>query len=488
MSTESRGFTFKYIIWDGVTYYETTDRHVVQIRRKESLGQEDLRGKEIPLHSRLTIYSTQPLNIPLKTKINLSAHFYMHDMTSRTPIISFVKSSAPECNVINGPQNIYSPDDLTQFSNCTTINGAFVIGHNYTGAINLSHVTNFNGFIQTEDSTSQTAPSIPGLTSIQMDNLATMGRGLFFANTPALTTVSFRNLAVIDTINFAGVPAALQMSFPALKNVTGDLYISPPLGRIDFPLLATANTITVLSSDSTSENLETDLGLSSEWSYDGQHNVPALNINFPSLQNTTELQIVGNISSLSMPSLTLVGPDEDPYHAPLTGQSTMKIETWGNPINISFPVLQSVKDSYFTGDIQSLNMPALQSISSSMTVTAFIPLDIDFPTLQNATDIEMSGNISSAVWPSLKTIGTLSILSDLPLDCAPSSTAYNSSIHDASGLYTEYYFSCRFVPLLPLPSKKHLSPGAIAGIVISCVAFVAIIVCGALLYTKRRKA
>ncbi len=72
---------------------------------------------------------------------------------------------------------------------------------------------------------------------------------------------------------------------------------------------------------------------------------PPLAIRFPSLYNATAINLSGNLSEIHMPSLAIAR----------NGRYTngIIVETYGDPIDIEFPLLDTIKDASFSGTIRT---------------------------------------------------------------------------------------------------------------------------------------
>lgn len=87
------------------------------------------------------------------------------------------------------------------------------------------------------------------------------------------------------------------------------------------------------------------------------------------------------------------------------------VETYGNPIDISFPNLDTLSDAILAGTMRlyfllrlqvirklliyvySLSLPHLQNIPGQLSIEAATPMNLDLPIL-NATRISVRGNLT----------------------------------------------------------------------------------------------
>lgn len=85
----------------------------------------------------------------------------------------------------------------------------------------------------------------------------------------------------------------------------------------------------------------------SDLCYNASTVIPPLAIRFPSLLNAPTIDFTGNLSGLYLPKLATIGNGN-------IGRQRMGIavETYGNPIDMSFPNLETVSDIFLAGTMR----------------------------------------------------------------------------------------------------------------------------------------
>lgn len=106
---------------------------------------------------------------------------------------------------------------------------------------------------------------------------------------------------------------------------------------MDFDSLANVNSSLEISSSNTFEDL-------SAYGYNTTDFFPPLEIRFPSLVNATGINISGNISDLYIPLLQTASNG----HL----SNGIVVETYGSPIDIKFPKLDTLKDIALAGTMR----------------------------------------------------------------------------------------------------------------------------------------
>lgn len=100
--------------------------------------------------------------------------------------------------------------------------------------------------------------------------------------------------------------------------------------------------------------------------------VPPLALRFPSLVNATSIDFSGNLSGLYMPNLAMA------HNGNIGGQRIgIALETYGNPIDISFPNLDTLSDAILAGTMRIISFPHLQNIPRQLSIEAATPMNLD---------------------------------------------------------------------------------------------------------------
>ncbi|KAL5001573.1 hypothetical protein BDV10DRAFT_146537 [Aspergillus recurvatus] len=137
----------------------------------------------------------------------------------------------------------------------------------------------------------------------------------------------------------------------------------------------------------------------------------SMHLSFPSLERVGSLIVGGNVSSLSLPELkTLTCKDCD--------WAALQLKLYGSSgIAVNFPKLTTTNGSlYIRGDIDSISLPSLREYNRELILTPYEPLDITLP-VEQAEDFLFTGNISSIHLPNLTDFTRIHIDSDLDFDC-----------------------------------------------------------------------
>ncbi|KAE8440579.1 hypothetical protein EG329_007217 [Mollisiaceae sp. DMI_Dod_QoI] len=369
------------------------------------------------------------------------------------------------CNVPGELWTVNSPQDIDALSpkGCNYIQGSIGISTNFSGQFILDGV-----LAVTETIEIQGDPTIsllnPSLSTISMPDLLSLGY-LEIGGCPQLTNISMPNLQNMTELNleFSG-PA--ELNFTSLRTA-GNIGISGPIVSMDFDSLLFIGSSHSVSSNSTFSD-------PSAYGDDRYSNVyPPLAIRFPSLYNATAINLSGNLSEIHMPSLAIAR----------NGRYTngIIVETYGNPIDIEFPLLDTIKDASFSGTIRTILLPSLQTVPGHISISAITPISLNFTELVSITRLYIGGNITGVGVPALKNITSLEILSSMSLSCTPSQTVFESINNDTSGYQCDY-------PPSPAATSSHLSTGAKVGIGLGvAAAAIAILVCGYGIWWRKKR-
>ncbi|KAL4904125.1 hypothetical protein BDW74DRAFT_179220 [Aspergillus multicolor] len=198
---------------------------------------------------------------------------------------------------------------------------------------------------------------------------------------------------------FLTVPSHLvKLDFPML-NSTRRINIEGNMTDVSFDLLETIDGEVMISN--TVWNLEP-----------AKPGGPSMNLSFPALESAFGLRFWGNISSISLPNLSRLGPSTSDYNA-----LPSLFSNSGLPMPLDLPNLSFVQgDLGIEGNISSLSLPRFKHITQWLSVSSKVPLAIDLP-LESATQIELSGQIESISLPNLRNWTKLRVQTSLPFDC-----------------------------------------------------------------------
>jgi hypothetical protein len=161
---------------------------------------------------------------------------------------------------------------------------------------------------------------------------------------------------------------------------------------------------------------------------------------------------------------------------------------FGAPLDVNLPELRDSDGVLISGNIHrfssflvtsnalpsniafSISIPSLLTLSGDLDILSYQPLALNMPNLTDASSIYLEGNISSASFPSLQTLeSTLSINAPLSsFDCNSAYMLYQRTTDPSS----QSSFIC------VSHNHRHLSAGAIIGIVVGAVVLVAVLFFG----------
>ncbi|KAL4902548.1 hypothetical protein BDW74DRAFT_158010 [Aspergillus multicolor] len=162
----------------------------------------------------------------------------------------------------------------------------------------------------------------------------------------------------------------------------------------------------------------------------------SMSLSFPVLESVGSFLVGGNVSSLSLPELdTLTCRDCD--------WAALQLKLYGfSRIAVDLPKLSSVNGSlYIRGDIDSITLPSLQEYTSELIVTPYEPLNVTLP-VEKAEDFLFTGNITSIQLPNLKDFTRIHIDSDLDFDCDQLWDDLDRSSGPLNESSKEEYFHC----------------------------------------------
>ncbi|KAG4432242.1 hypothetical protein IFR05_012275 [Cadophora sp. M221] len=361
-----------------------------------------------------------------------------------------------ETGTTTGGITVWSQEDAdAKLDGCTTLLRVLNIGHNYTGDFVLRGVTNLTRGLRSAsgqwwDNPDETEDGVPGLTSISAPDLLETGSfyGVTLRNTTALKSISFEKLRKAHLVELKFGAGDGKMSFPALETITGYLKILGNYSSMDFARLTNVgNTITVLARpDDDSFYFSSDLVLGSN---------PPLAIDFPSLVNCSNIEIVGNISRMSAPKLATIAEftgDSLFYNSYYDG---LKVYTQGSPLDLKFPSLWNTTSVTLVGTIANLSFSALKHVDT-LIIKAELPLSVNIWPLESAETISLSGNLTDYNVTSLQNVTERMIIgSDLSLDCGPGKEIWlRMHPEDATKSYYSSGYYCPKTPKKPFPGKQ----------------------------------
>jgi len=289
---------------------------------------------------------------------------------------------------------------------------------------------------------------VPGLTSVTAPDLLEVGSySLNLQNATMLKFVSFEKLRKTYNlkVELGGVDSSLN--FPSLETVEGRLQILGNFSSMNFEsLTSVGNSMAV-------KNRREDADNDYKYSLDVGE-TPPLDIEFPSLVNCSSLEIMGNISRITMPKLeTIADWKEDNTFS--NHYNDFSIYTQGKPLNLSLPALWNVSDVDLAGTFGSISLPAVKH-AGRYTIRSKLPMSVNLAPLETAEAIYFYGNVSSYNITSLTNISDyLYIDSELSPDCSPGKEKW-LELHPEYSDRKTYIpgFSCNEKPKKHFPGKE----------------------------------
>ncbi|BCS21078.1 uncharacterized protein APUU_21510S [Aspergillus puulaauensis] len=351
-----------------------------------------------------------------------------------------ISALAEECN--RDFEIEYADNTKSLFNNCTTIVGNIDLGEGFKGPITMGDVVNITGTITLR------APSTDD----------PMGRSsVHRLEAPALEYLG--GLVIPDT-------ELGDVSLPKLKNVTGEISISPSNSagsevELRFAALEEAGGI--------------DIGLDYMIYDDGSYPLPRLGVDMPSLRSAEYIRLWGYVNSINMPELTTVGQPVDTRHTDRSGLEIQLAEK-GDILDISLPKLESVESNLtLSGNIRQPQLDSLTKTSANITIDTSSRLALSLPLIEAKT-ITLNGTIYSASFSDIQRFESVTVTSQLDdFDCDQFKERLNQASSPGS-------ISCTAGP----PSKSLSSGAKIALGVTIPIVMVLVATAMALVLRRRR--
>ncbi|KAL4934455.1 uncharacterized protein BDV17DRAFT_249300 [Aspergillus undulatus] len=278
---------------------------------------------------------------------------------------------------------------------CTTLTGRLNIRSNYTGSFVLPNVTDIQGGVD----------QYPGL-PLYNTEITSM-------EFPDLVRADYIELNTLLNLSRLGLPKLESVDVLRLEYFTG-------LERVNVPELRNASRIEVMGNYSgisfeKLESVSNKLTICNTVDCQEVTNREAsMEISLPALKSVKTLEVVGNVSSLSLPELETVGYQGDDY---INSKSDLKLALLGDAVVVDFPKLTGVGgDITVKGNITSLSLPSLRTHSKQFSVYTDEALNVSLP-VEGLNKIKLEGKIQSAQFPNLVDFKETRIESDLNFDC-----------------------------------------------------------------------
>ncbi|KAL4904124.1 hypothetical protein BDW74DRAFT_32243 [Aspergillus multicolor] len=306
---------------------------------------------------------------------------------------------------------IKDQDDIDALAvDCDTIDGNLVIDSEFSGPFVL--------------------PGIANITSI-----APLGTSKLFNDPVQITSLELPNLQYLELLELGPLTRIQKLDLPKLESLPIlALIVEASLDELEFPALETAGFVAIRGNmtDVRFDALRTvESGLEVVHSARTRQTETSMDISFAALEVAHIISFQGNISSFSLPGFSVLGTDaaeDEVFENPV---SIIALD--GPAIDVDLPKLSSVNGSLeIMGNIGSLSLPSLKDITQSLRVEAAIPLSLDLP-IESVENITLSGAIERISLRSLRSWSFLNVSSNLELDCDAFISGLRSSDNDDVG-------------------------------------------------------
>ncbi|KAL5331091.1 hypothetical protein ACEPPN_000620 [Leptodophora sp. 'Broadleaf-Isolate-01'] len=319
----------------------------------------------------------------------------------------------------DGTTDLYvsSQEELDfDLNGCTSWIGGIVIGYKWNGPLVLNNITNITKYFETETYYQNSSQSVGTqfLTSVDAPELRDL-KFLTITRSSNLTRISLPKLERVHRVLLDHMENnALTLDFSSLARVGSYVDIAGNIPRVSFPSLVEVKGELSVASDEDLVGAKT---------YERGADFPGIDVDFPVLEKAALLHLVGNISSINMPSLrTLSLTYGDDYH--ILHEWDLKIWTAGNSLEVTLPLLSEISDISLKGNVGSFSFPALKTIKGSFDFEPSDRATFDVRPLQDAWNIDISGNLTSYNLDSLTSLDILTIQPDSFISCNPALEAW----------------------------------------------------------------
>ncbi|KAL4881654.1 hypothetical protein BJY04DRAFT_188543 [Aspergillus karnatakaensis] len=250
----------------------------------------------------------------------------------------------------------------------------------------------------------------------------TGGISLYNGRNKSLRSVEFPDLQYLDSFHALhdALPWLSKLSMPKLeraKTMHVEV-VSASDVTLEFPSLQWVDWVRMRGNWSSvhfSELREVNgtFSLCQDENCIGQHGKPAIEYSFSRLEQVRDkLELGGNITSLSMPSLARVGlPSSDE-----TWSQMLKVALLGPPLNASFPRLIQCPNVWFQGNISRLHFPSLRNPVEGFSVFSENELTLDLA-IESGDYFSISG-ASDIHLPNLTHFRSISVNGAPGFDCS----------------------------------------------------------------------
>ncbi|OBT69561.1 hypothetical protein VE03_00825 [Pseudogymnoascus sp. 23342-1-I1] len=305
---------------------------------------------------------------------------------------------------------IASQSDADALASCTTFTGNIQISKDVpSGGIALNGIQAITGDL--------IANNAVKLTALSATVLGSVSGTIKFTSLTTMSSLEFPALSKVGAISWTTLNALQQLTFTTGLTKASSVFITDTaLTTLDGINLATVDSFEITNNAYLRE-IETQVGNISQ-ALIINNNGPNLKLTFPNLIWAYNMT-VRNVSSLSIPSLTVVNSTFGVYGSYMESVLAPNLTKVGG--DVAF-----VADSSLT----NISMPVLTTIGGGLLIANNSALlDITgFPSLKSAAGaISISGNFTKADFPALEDVqGTFNAQTSGNFSC----TAFNK-LHDA---------------------------------------------------------
>lgn len=300
-------------------------------------------------------------------------------------------------------------------SACKTFTGSIEISPKVFGGISFDGIKQITGDL--------TAIGAVNMTTLQANDLASLGGKLKFTSLTILSTLAFPKLTKVDAIEWTTLNNLQQLTFTAGLSQANTVFITDTaLTSLDGINLAQVGNFEI-TNNAFLRTISTQVGNITQ-ALTINNNGPNLKLSFPNLIWAYNMT-VRNVSSFSIPSLASINTTFGVYGSYMDSIIAPNLTKVGG--DVAF-----VADSSLT----NISMPLLQTIGGGLLIANNSAiLDISgFPSLKSTGAINISGNFTNAEFPALEDVkGTFNAQSSGNFSCDPFKKAKSEQV--IKGLY-----------------------------------------------------
>ena len=280
-------------------------------------------------------------------------------------------STATNCPTTSGGAfTITSQTDADELEDCSTFDGTVIIDSSVSGNLEINGVQQITGNL--------TCTNATGLTSLSTDQLNSIGGYFSLTELTVLSNLQMSSLTSVNIIDWEALPALQELNFDqGVQTASGVRVVNTQLSTLSGIELNAVGAFEITNNpyllDFNVNNLQS---ISSYITV--QANGEDLSIEFPNLL-TAENMTLGNISSLSVPSLANVTGALGFYSNTFLNFSAANLTSVGNALvfdsnsvlnNISFPQLTTIGGGFQVANNSKLvsvdGFPLLKDIGGAV--------------------------------------------------------------------------------------------------------------------------